>query len=149
MIGGHSPGQMGILVQFLYGMILIKIQFLWKQKQELLLNQFWGSLKNHSEKETFNNKQKGETNTMITVYMFSVIFYYVLLVLLFFYETIKMFMKGFIIHWLNMPFGFIIRFLLFGIIPIVNVIGVIEFVALFKQMELYGHELSEKEKESK
>ena len=38
------------------------------------------------------NKKKGETNTMLTIYMFSVIFYYVLLVLLFFYETIKMFM---------------------------------------------------------
>ena len=149
MIGGHSPGQMGILVQFLYGMILIKIQFLWKQKQELLSNQFWGSLKNHSEKETFNNKQKGETNTMITVYMFSVIFYYVLLVLLFFYETIKMFMKGYFIHWLNMPFGFIMRFLLFGMLPFINVLGTIKIIALFKQMELYGHELSEKEKESK
>lgn len=86
---------------------------------------------------------------MVTIYMFSVIFYYVLLVLLFFYETIKMFMKGFIIHWLNMPFGFIIRFLLFGIIPIVNVIGVIEFIALFIQMDLYEHDLSKKEKESK
>ena len=86
---------------------------------------------------------------MITIYIFSVIFYYVLLVLLFFYETIKMFMKGCIIHWLNMPFGFIMRFLLFGIIPIVNVIGVIEFVALFIQMDLYGHVLSKKEKESK
>ena len=86
---------------------------------------------------------------MVTIYMFSVIFYYVLLVLLFFYETIKMFTKGFIIHWLNMPFGFIIRFLLFGIIPIVNVIGVIEFIALFIQMDLYEHDLSKKEKESK
>ena len=86
---------------------------------------------------------------MITVYMFSVIFYYVLLVLLFFYETIKMFMKGYFIHWLNMPFGFIMRFLLFGIIPIANVLGAIEFIALFTQMELYSHELSEKEKESK
>ena len=86
---------------------------------------------------------------MITVYMFSVIFYYVLLVLLFFYETIKMFMKGCIIHWLNMPFGFIMRFLLFGIIPIANVLGAIEFIALITQMELYSHELSEKEKESK
>ena len=86
---------------------------------------------------------------MITIYMFSAIFYYVLLVLLFFYETIKMFMKGFIIHWLSMPFGFIIRLLLFGIIPIVNVIGVIEFVALFIQMDIYGHDLNKKEKESK
>ena len=86
---------------------------------------------------------------MVTIYMFSAIFYYVLLVLLFFYETIKMFMNGFIIHWLNMPFGFIIKLLLFGIIPIVNVIGVIEFVALFIQMDIYGHDLSKKEKESK
>ena len=86
---------------------------------------------------------------MITIYMFSVIFYYVLLVLLFFYETIKTFMKGYIIHWLNMPFGFIMRFLLFGMLPFVNVLGTIKIIALFKQMELYGHELSEKEKESK
>lgn len=86
---------------------------------------------------------------MLTIYMFSVIFYYVLLVL-FFYETIKMFMKeGYIIHWLNMPFGFIMRFLLFGIIPIANVLGVIDFITLFTQMELYSHKLSEKEKESK
>jgi hypothetical protein len=41
------------------------------------------------------------------------------------------------------------RFLLFGIIPIANVLGTIKIIALFKQMELYGHELSEKEKESK
>ena len=86
---------------------------------------------------------------MLTIYMFSVIFYYVLLVLLFFYETIKMFMKGYIIHWLNMPFSFIMRFLLFGIIPIANVLGAIEFIALFTQMELYSHKLSEKEKENK
>ncbi len=86
---------------------------------------------------------------MITVYMFSVIFYYVLLVLLFFYETIKMFMKGYLIHWHNMPFGFIMRFLLFGMLPFVNVLGTIKIIALFIQMELYGHELSEKEKESK
>ena len=86
---------------------------------------------------------------MLTIYMFSVIFYYVLLVLLFFYETIKTFMKGYIIHWHNMPFGFIMRFLLFGFIPIADVLGAIEFIALFTQMELYGHELSEKEKESK
>ena len=85
---------------------------------------------------------------MLTIYMFSVIFYYVLLVL-FFYETIKMFTKGYIIHWLNMPFGFIMRFLLFGIIPIANVLGAIDFITLFTQMELYSHKLSEKEKESK
>lgn len=86
---------------------------------------------------------------MLTIYIFSVIFYYVLLVLLFFYVTIKMFMKGYIIHWLNMPFGFIMRFLLFGIIPIANVLGAIEFITLFTHMELYSHELIEKEKESK
>lgn len=86
---------------------------------------------------------------MVIIYMFSIIFYYVLLALLFFYETIKMFMNGYIIHWLNMPFGFIMRFLLFGLIPIANVLGAIEFITLFTQMDLYSHELSEKEKESK
>ena len=60
-----------------------------------------------------------------------------------------MFMKGYLIHWHNMPFGFIMRFLLFGMFPFVNVLGTIKIIALFKQMELYGHELSEKEKESK
>ena len=86
---------------------------------------------------------------MVTIYMFIVIFYYVLLVLSFFYGTIEMFMKGYIIHWLNMPFGFIMRFLLFGIIPIVNVLGVIVFITLITQMELYSYKLIEKEKESK
>ena len=79
---------------------------------------------------------------MVIIYMFSVMFYYVLLVLLFFYETVKMFTKGYVIHWLNMPFGFMMRLLLFGIIPIANVLGSIEFIILFTQMDLYSHELS-------